>query len=377
MKEGKKERAEAMNKAESEFYARNESENLSFSPGQQATGFFNISGNKYPFYLKAAGVASSSSLEPYLQVKARLPREIKWNDRLIGQLKDSGSILKLRVIFPDARELKKQKEEKLAAKLEKFSGSVGQMLLALTEEKGVRGLRQEELQAFCRMSESALRELAMELEKEGQLYILNFSPLFLLSSKSLDFLNEKILGYIKNYNQKRPQEIGLPIKKIKDRFSLPQKILLLALNCLVKDQKIILKDDLVSVPGFETRLSAEEDQVVTAIEKLFRENRFSSFSLEELAKKFNVHPARLNTMLELLLQKNKIVQSREGFLLHSDWLEEIKKQLIELKKRGKAELTVGDFKKMTGLTRKYAIPLLEFLDELGLTKRIGPKRIIL
>ncbi|MGB4705558.1 MAG: SelB C-terminal domain-containing protein, partial [Candidatus Saccharicenans sp.] len=107
------------------------------------------------------------------------------------------------------------------------------------------------------------------------------------------------------------------------------------------------------------------------------EEKFSSSSYEELLKKFRIHPSRLNTLLDMLLRQKKIVKSQEGFLLHAEWLEELKQKLADLKRQGQKELTVGDFKKLTGLTRKYAIPLLEFLDELGLTSRVGNKRIIL
>ncbi|MCI4445827.1 MAG: SelB C-terminal domain-containing protein [Candidatus Aminicenantes bacterium] len=366
-----------MNPKETKFFALNENEKLPLVPGLQTSGYFRISNKEYLFTLTATRITSSLLSQPYLYVETRLPHQVKWNDRLNGQLKDQSQTLKLKVIYPNGPSLKKLKDEKLISRLDKFSGTEEQMLLALSEEAGIRGLRQEEITDFCRLSEARLRQLAIDLEKEGQLYILEFSPLFILSTKSLIFLTEKIISYLKSYHQKRPQEIGLPIKKIKDRFSLPRKILLLALSCLSRDKKIIIQNDLVMAPGFETVLSSEEQEVISAIEKMLREKKFSSFSLEELMKKFKVHPARLNTMLELLLQKNKIVQSRDGFLLHSDWLEEIKRELAQLKKSGKSELSVGDFKKMTGLTRKYAIPLLELLDELGLTRRIGPKRIIL
>jgi selenocysteine-specific elongation factor len=141
--------------------------------------------------------------------------------------------------------------------------------------------------------------------------------------------------------------------------------------------QVVLDGELASAGNFQVKFSAEEDKVMKAIERLFLEKKFSSASFEELVKKFKIHPSRLNTMLGLLLQKQKIVQSKDGFILHSQWLEELKSQVAQMKRKGKTELTVGEFKKMTGLTRKYAIPLLEFLDELGLTRRMGSKRAIL
>jgi selenocysteine-specific elongation factor len=238
-------------------------------------------------------------------------------------------------------------------------------------------LRQEDISLFCRLKPPQLRQLAMNLEKEGQVYILEFSPLFLLTQRSFNFLVDRIYDYVESYHRKRPQEAGVPFKKIKERFSLPKQILLLALNRLAKDGKVVLTEKTVTLSGFETRLAAEEAEVMKAVENLLRQEKFSSSSFDQMAKKFKIHPSRFNTLLDLLLRQKKIVKSQEGFWLHSDWLKSLKAQLAELKANGQRDLTVGEFKRLTGLTRKYAIPLLEFLDELGLTRRIGNKRLII
>jgi selenocysteine-specific elongation factor len=74
------------------------------------------------------------------------------------------------------------------------------------------------------------------------------------------------------------------------------------------------------------------------------------------------------------VERRKIVLGRDGFLLHSKWLDDV---ILAVRSSGKKELSVSDFKQMTGLTRKYAIPLLELLDELGVTRRKGPVREII
>jgi selenocysteine-specific elongation factor len=78
--------------------------------------------------------------------------------------------------------------------------------------------------------------------------------------------------------------------------------------------------------------------------------------------------------LAILIERKKVVRSTEGFFIHARWLDEIIRKVRGL---GKKELTVADFKAMTGLSRKYAIPLLELLDEMGVTRRTGPGREIL
>jgi selenocysteine-specific elongation factor len=365
-----------MKLSENSFYALAERSTL--QPGKIFEGQILISGKKFSATFKTTSLVSGLHHCPYVSVKGRLPLEVRWGDRLSAQvLPYTEPGYDFLIIYPEAEKLKKLKEEKLIPLLDRFSTSVETMLLALADGAGIRGLREEAILAFGRLKPSELRKSALNLEKEGRVHILEFSPLSLLSQSSFDYLTRKILGYLQSYHQRRPQEAGVPVKKIKDRFSLPNRILLLALRRLARDLQVVLDGELASAGNFQVKFSAEEDKVMKAIERLFLEKKFSSASFEELVKKFKIHPSRLNTMLGLLLQKQKIVQSKDGFILHSQWLEELKSQVAQMKRKGKTELTVGEFKKMTGLTRKYAIPLLEFLDELGLTRRMGSKRAIL
>jgi len=340
-----------------------------------------------PGFLRYQDRTQKAELEPYLsgwpaqqvifRVKARVPFPLRWGDRLEFLSSSKKKKLSLKVIHPKAEKLKKYRKSRLQDILSKLVGDEHQMFLALAEEGGIRGLRQEQLEEFSRFSPAQLKKMALDLEKEGLLYILEFSPLLVLSYRSFLFLNQKMMSYIESYHQKRPAELGVPLKKIKDHFNLPRAVLLFSLNWLARQKKLYFDGEIVSLAGFATRLSAEEGQVQQAIEELLRQEKYSPSSIEQLARKFRLHPSRLHTLIDLLLQKKKIFQSQQGFILHADWLESLKSQLADLKRQGKKELTVGEFKKITGLTRKYAIPLLEFLDELGLTRRIGSKREIL
>lgn len=364
-----------MKLTETNFYALAEGTNL--TPRRKQTGQLIVSGRQYPSFIQTTALTSKLTGQSYCLVTARLPEEPAWNQRVIFKLDRAEQKIELRIVCPGADRFKKKKPEKLVAWLDRLAGSAAEMLLALADETGLRGLRQKDLVNFCRLKPAELRRLSMELEKEGQVYILEFSPLFILSQRSFSFLLDKIAGYVERYHQKRPAENGVPLKKLKERFGLSRPVLLLALNRLARDGRLVLSGDLVSLSSFQTRLAAEEAAVMEAIEQLLLQEKFSSSSFEELVKKFKLHPSRLNTLLDLLLKQKKIVKSQEGFLLHADWLENLKNQLAELKKRGQRELSVRDFKQLTNLTRKYAIPLLEFLDELGITRRVGNRRLII
>ena len=107
---------------------------------------------------------------------------------------------------------------------------------------------------------------------------------------------------------------------------------------------------------------------------MFLKGEFGQATLDEVRKKLHLTPAKLRSLVSVLAERKKIVEGRDGFILHSRWLDDV---VTKIRATGRRELTVADFKALTGLTRKYAIPLLELLDEMGVTRRKGAVRVIL
>jgi selenocysteine-specific elongation factor len=217
-------------------------------------------------------------------------------------------------------------------------------------------------------------ELSQELETEGWIRILEFSPLFVISQSGLAFLCEKILKFLKQFHEKHPGDKGVQQEKIQSRFDVHSRILSLALKYLAQDGHIKTIDDIVAFSSFNMVLLPDEERILERLEEMCLKDKFASVSLEDLQRSLRLSPKRLNKMLTLLTERKKIVLGRDGFILHSQWLDEV---IQKVRNSGKKELTVSDFKEMTGLTRKYAIPLLELLDQKGVTRRRGSSREIL
>jgi selenocysteine-specific elongation factor len=254
-----------------------------------------------------------------------------------------------------------------------FSGDK-EMILALADEQGFRGLRGEEIENFSGLPAGEIEKLSRELEAEGRIRILGFSPLHLVAREGLDFLLEKILSFLKQAHAKIPGAAGVPLLKLQKRFGLPKEILSLALKTLQRRGLAREWGESVQLAGHEVRLTPAEEKMMARLEGLCLAGKLRTTSAEELQKQLRISQPKLARLLSLLVEKMKIVESRDGFFLHSHWLDDI---IRTVREPGRKELSVAEFKQLTGLTRKYAIPLLELLDEMGVTKRKGPVREIL
>lgn len=351
---------------------------LDFSPDKKAETF-----KALLFVRKTKTSASVYFYQPgrkeakisFVRVHSAQPLSLKWKDKFTiqesGKPASEGEGL---VLNPFSQKIGGKKVRKRIEFLSELLGNEKEMLLSLTEERGLKGLKQEEMSEFSGLRGWALLKLSQDLEVEGKVRILSFNPLFLLARSSLDFLSQRILAFLAQCHKRLPGQSGVPLDKIKKHFDLDPRILSLALKHLLRVEKIKEAEDTFALSGFKVILSLEEVRILSELEEMCFKGEFQSVSLEDLRRLFHLTLPRLNKLLSLLIERKKIIQGKDGFFLHSRWLDEVVKRI---KDSGKTELTVSDFKKMTGLSRKYAIPLLELLDQMGVTRRKGPLREIL
>jgi selenocysteine-specific elongation factor len=248
------------------------------------------------------------------------------------------------------------------------------MLDALCRKKGTSGLHEREIMEFCDLDAERLLQWGEKMEEEGKVKILSFSPLHLISRESFDHLGEKILAYLEQFHEKQPAKKGVLLEKVKKRFGVSEKVLHLAVKTLEKAGRARQAGPRLMLPSHEMALSAQEEKILQRLEEMCYRGEFQSVSLEEIRRQFHLSQERLEKLLSLLTEREKVIQGPEGLFIHSLWLDDI---IGRVRALGKKEMTVAEFKELSGLSRKYAIPLLELLDQMGVTRRRGPVREIL
>lgn len=310
----------------------------------------------------------------FVRVVPERPIEVRWKDPFEVWTEEEGLLGHGSCLFPRSPEPSDLKAAKRRAFLERLALGEKEMLAALSELRGLQGLREDEMAAFCRLSRTRLEALARSLEEDSRVRILAFCPLFLVSQMSLDYLRERILSFLDRWHKAHPDRPGAPLEKIETRFDCPKTVFVLAVRLLVRDGRLAEERGLVRLSGFQVALSADEEEVLAKLEGLILSGEFGRTSLEDIRTRFRLPEERLQALLAVLAERKRIVRGRDGFIVHSRWLEDI---IGRLRRSGKRELTVADFKALTGLSRKYSIPLLELLDSLGVTRRRGSVRDVL
>ena len=138
----------------------------------------------------------------------------------------------------------------------------------------------------------------------------------------------------------------------------------------------ILDRDRVRLKGSGVRLSAgDEARALDRIEQAFRGTGLQVPSVEEVIRTVSLPREQGRRLVALLTRRKKLVKVNETLFFHTDSIEEVKRKLREYKKQ-QDRIDVPTFKKLAGVTRKYAIPLLEHLDRERVTRRAGEYRVI-
>jgi selenocysteine-specific elongation factor len=263
--------------------------------------------------------------------------------------------------------------------LEKLeSGKREEILVAMTE-RALLGLPLEEIVARTGWFDQEIREAAQSLANAGRINVVSPEPLLLLSRKAFDEVRRKIAERVERFHKENPLSPGIAREDL--RASLGRRVreetFRAALDELASEKKLDVQGELVKRAGSQISLQPDEAQAKGEIEKAFAEAGLAVPSVKEVLAKLSVEAKRAEKLLQILLREKNLVRVSPELIFHRDALAQLKVQLAEHKKAKGERISVPIFKDLTGITRKYAIPLLEYLDRERVTRRAGDERVIL
>ena len=121
----------------------------------------------------------------------------------------------------------------------------------------------------------------------------------------------------------------------------------------------------------------EEAKAKDQIEAAFAAAGLEAPSVKEVLARLAIEAKRAERLLQILLRGKNLVRVSPELIFHRQALAQLKERLASYKKSKGERISVPAFKDLAGVTRKYAIPLLEYLDRERVTRRAGDERVIL
>jgi selenocysteine-specific elongation factor len=255
---------------------------------------------------------------------------------------------------------------------------VRELLCSYAKRNSLFGLTEAQILSQVVLDKVAVRKHIDSLVTEGRLRLVSEEPSLVMESASFAQLMTSAVDYLDAFHNKNPLSTGLSKEQLSSGLGKTCHPLALkvALSQLVEQKKIVIQNDLVSLSGRTVVLKGEESVAKAQIEEAFHRAGWKVPALDEVLATVTVPPDQARKLVGLLAKEKRLVKVSENLLYHTDSIARLKALLTDYKKLS-AQIDVGKFKDLTDISRKYAIPLLEFLDRERVTRRIGDHRVIL
>jgi selenocysteine-specific elongation factor len=251
-------------------------------------------------------------------------------------------------------------------------------ILAALAAASARGLTLDEIISRTGWTETEVRQTAKNLSAAKQLGIVADQPLTIASTKTLADLAAAMKTAVEEFHRANPLLPGVPKQELRGRAKHPRpEVFQAALDDLVRTKVVTVSGDLVQRAGREIALSSDEARAKDLIEKEFERAGLTVPSFATILEKLPVERSRAQKILQILLREKVLVKVADDLVFHRSAVAHLREVLTQYRKERGEKLPIPAFKGLTGITRKYAIPLLEYLDREHVTRRVGDDRVIL
>jgi len=271
-----------------------------------------------------------------------------------------------------------RKDAPIAAFLETLERGSHEDILAALIQRLPRPLVLAEMIGRTGWTEAEIRATAKTLADRTRIRILTDQPLKIVAADVVARCAAAIHRCMEDFHRANPLLPGIQKQDLRGRVGDPDPDLFrVALDDKVKTRGIAVAGDLVHRAGREIALAPEEARAKEIIEREFEKAGLTVPSFSAVLQKLPIEAARAQKILQILLREKVLIKVAEDLAFHRTALEGLRATVRNYKQQKGERLAVPEFKELTGVTRKYAIPLLEYLDREHVTRRVGDERVIL
>ena len=212
-------------------------------------------------------------------------------------------------------------------------------------------------------------------EATRQRHVLRIGDL-LADAPAIEGLKLFIASTVDDFHRRNPLVAGIGKEALREAVKASPEVFSAVLQSLVNEKKLEVAGELVRIPGRGVVMKDEESEAKKTIETAFASAGLKVPAIKDVLAGLKVDKSRAQKIVTLLLREKLLIKISEDLVFHHSALERLRREMASYKMKS-PKIDVTRFKELTGVSRKYAIPLLEYLDRERVTRRVGDERIIL
>jgi selenocysteine-specific elongation factor len=256
-------------------------------------------------------------------------------------------------------------------------GEDAEKIRLLARESLFTGITLDEIGTRSGLPMKRIETALTGLLSQGLLVQMVREPRIFLEKKACDGLKAGLLSELERYLRENPLKEGIGKEELKSRVPKRSDVRFFGplLSALEKDGKAFIDRDLVRQPGRTVTATGDQAGLRTKVETLLNKGGFEPPTAKELSDSLRCPEKEVLEHLSLLVREGRAVKVKMDIFYAPQPLSLIREKLVG-RLREKGEITPPEFRELTGLSRKFMIPLLEYFDQEKVTIRVGDKRVL-
>jgi selenocysteine-specific elongation factor len=256
-----------------------------------------------------------------------------------------------------------------------YTGNLDEIIELFVSLGRFRGVEQSHLPFLTNTSKKRLDEVLKVLMARQRIILYDKERGILIHADFQKKARDEILDRLTRYHKKFPLKVGLIKEELRSRTAGADNAKLFnhLILQLAREGMIVQEKEVIRLKGHEVTLAQDQEKTRQKLEALYLKSGLQPPYFQEIKGKF---PGNTSTeVLEVMVKEGAILKIKEDLYFHRKAIDRLRLTLVEfLKNHG--EITTPQFKDMTGASRKYTIPLIEYFDRIQLTVRVGDTRVL-
>ena len=258
------------------------------------------------------------------------------------------------------------------------AGTPDALVVFHLDESGFLGMTFNALEIRLGIFGKRLKKVLERPISTSAILVVDSDRQWMVSARTMEQLKKETVAILTHFHNENPLKEGIVKEELRSRLyqGLEPKLFQLMINSLAKEGKILQEGATVRLAGHQVALKEDEEAARREMGDLLAKSALSPPTKKEIVTELSHYSKTLTLqVLELMVRDQQVIRVSEELYFDQGAMAGLQANLLQhLTKEG--EIDAQGFKALTGLSRKYSIPLLEYFDKMKLTIRVGDKRVL-
>ena len=237
------------------------------------------------------------------------------------------------------------------------------------------GLTRAELHVLSALSAKELEKTLQDLASKQEIFLFDREEQRYVSGAVVEALQSGLLEYVRDFHHKNPMKAGISRSMLSTGWGrkLPPKLFHFLIERCLKQKKMVTEKEVLRLPEHSISLASDQSKLKEDLLQTYQQAGIEPPNLNSVLETLQVSKKEALAVMALLMEEGKLVKINDSLYFSTQAINDIRDRVARHFVEHDS-LTPTDFKNITGLSRKFSIPLLEYLDKQKITMRVGDIR---